>query len=150
MFSIDLHASCCVHRQARHSLAVVKACKPPGWSHARKAVDSRSAHAAPRKRRCRRTRTLSRAVRPADDSRDEPVDIDQLAKRLSQEAEKVRQQELDQPSTSVSGTDDLAASFAEAVRNTEDRAQAPAEYTSPFGFEVTHKQLTDQCMQCLS
>ena len=81
-------------------------------------------------------------MRSADDSRDEPVDIDQLAKRLSQEAEKVRQQELDQPSTSAAGTDDLAASFAEAVRNTEDRAQAPAEYTSPFGFEVTHKLQT--------
>lgn len=108
------------------------------WKPARlptpKRVDSSAAH---HKRRRQRTNTCNRAL--ADDSRDEPVDIDQLAKRLSQEAERVRQQDqqkLDEPSVTESG-DDFAASFAEAVRNTEDRAQTSAETSSPFGFEVS-------------
>lgn len=135
MTSLDSHAPCCLHQRTSPASGLVRALKQTR-SCTRKLVNASTPHPGHRKRRCRRAKLLSRAL--ADDARDEPVDIDQLAKRLSQEAERVRQQDLDwldQPSVSASG-DDFAASFAEAVRSTEDRGQATAESASPFGFEV--------------
>ena len=139
MTSLDSHAPCCLHQRTSPTLRLVRASKQPRSS-TRKLVDASIAHPGHRKRRCRTAKVFSRAL--ADESRDEPVDIDQLAKRLSQEAERVRQQDLDwldQPSASASG-DDFAASFAEAVRSTEDRGQGAAESASPFGFEVNCRE----------
>ena len=130
---LDGYAPTCLQRPGHNfELVAGKAAK----SQARSLAGTTLLRPAHRRRRCRRARAFNRAVRSADDADDEPVNIDQLAKRLGQEASaRVRQQ--DQASTSSASTDDLAAELDQFVRNKGDaNAQAPADNSSPFGFEV--------------
>lgn len=129
---VDGCAPICLQRSG-HSFATVARNAAP--SQARDFAGINLLRPVHRRRRCRRVRAFNRAVRSADQADDEPVNIDQLAKRLAQEASARRQQ--DQASTSSASTDDLAAELDEVVRSTEEaKAQATAEYSSPFGFEV--------------
>ena len=91
---------------------------------------------------CRRRRELClQALQSPGPSEDEPTDIDQLAKRLSQEAEKARQRESeDTVSEDITAGDDLAAELAQAAR--EAGAQRPVESSSPFGYEVSWPPLS--------
>lgn len=86
---------------------------------------------------CRRHRQLClQALQSPGPSEDEPLDIDQLAKQLSQEAEKTRQRESqDTVSEDTTEGGDLAAELAQAAR--EAGAQRPVESSSPFGYEVS-------------
>lgn len=86
---------------------------------------------------CRRRHQLRlQALQSPGPSGDEPLDIDQLAKRLSQEAEKTRQRESeDTVSEDTTEGGDLAAELAQAAR--EAGAQRPVESSSPFGYEVS-------------
>lgn len=76
------------------------------------------------------------ALDSPEGSADEPLDIDQLAKRLSQEAEKARQRQSEDTVSddSIEG-ESLAAELAQAAR--ESGAQRPVESGSPFGYEVS-------------
>lgn len=96
--------------------------------------------------RChRRFRTCRQALESSEGSGDEPVDIDQLAKRLSQEAEKVRQQQSqDNQTTEPTEGEDLAAELAQTMRDAG--AQRPAEVSSPFGYEVSSKIISFAAM----
>lgn len=86
---------------------------------------------------CRQRRQVClQALESPGPSGDEPVDIEQLAKRLSQEAEKARQRESDDTvSEDTAEGDVLAAELAQAAR--EAGAQRPIESSSPFGYEVS-------------
>lgn len=99
---------------------------------------------------CRRSRQLClQALQSPGPSGDEPLDIDQLAKRLSQEAEKTRQREReDTVSEDTTEGGDLAAELAQAAR--EAGAQRPVESSSPFGYEVSltkHGATVNHCGQ---
>jgi hypothetical protein len=99
--------------------------------------------------RChRRFQTCRQALESPEDSGDEPVDIDQLAKRLSQEAEKVRQQQSrDSQTTEPTEGEDLAAELAQTMRDAG--AQRPAEVSSPFGYEVSYS-MQQACQLCIN
>ena len=123
-------ALACCHRQL------------PKWQPARHAWNNR----LPRRRAhpavdtckgCRQRRQLClQALESPGPSGDEPVDIDQLARRLSQEAEKARQREsYDTVSEDTAEGGGLAAELAQAAR--EAGAQRPVESSSPFGYEVS-------------
>ncbi|KAL3141611.1 hypothetical protein ABBQ32_004852 [Trebouxia sp. C0010 RCD-2024] len=89
---------------------------------------------------CRQRRQLClQGLESPGPSGDEPVDIDQLARRLSQEAEKARQRESDDTvseDTAEGGV--LAAELAQAAR--EAGAQRPVESSSPFGYETAARE----------
>ena len=98
---------------------------------------------------CRRSpRVRTQAQQSPDIPGDEPLDIDQLAKRLGQEAEKARRRETDD-SVSEDSTEggDLAAELAQAAR--ESGAQRPVESGSPFGYEVSWPKWHPTCFVTL-
>lgn len=120
--------SCSSHRQVptRHAWNARQLC--------RSQRRCRQWGGAPCTRCHRRLQTCRQALESPDGSGDEPVDIDQLAKRLSQEAEKVRQQQSRDSQTNESTEgEDLAAELAQTMRDAG--AQRPAEASSPFGYE---------------
>ncbi len=128
---LDTCAPCSAHRQAPSCLPTRRAWNTRQFPQSQQRL--RRWGGAPCERR---SRTCRQALESPEGSGDEPVDIDQLAKRLSQEAEKVRQQQSQdsEPGSSNEG-EDLAAELAQTVRDTA--AQRPAEGSSPFGYEVS-------------
>ena len=133
--SIDTCVPCSSHRQVPSCLPTRRA-----WNTkllGRKQQYLRQWGGAPCRRCQRQSQTCRHALKPPEGSDDEPVDIDQLAKRLSQEADKIRQQESrDSDTSDPTESVDLAAELARTVRDTG--AQRPAEVSSPFGYEVSY------------
>ena len=134
----EVCASVCPHRQL---------CNTQPTRHAWNTRLLRQGHQRPQHatvdvcKGCRhRSRSAVRASESPEGPGDEPIDIDQLAKRLSQEAEKARQRESEDTMSedSIEGGS-LAAELAQAAR--ESGAQRPVESASPFGYEVSWPKL---------
>lgn len=130
----DVCASVCPHRQLSNTQPA---------RHAWNTRLLRQSHQRPQQaavdacKGCRRRfRGAVQALDSPEGSADEPLDIDQLAKRLSQEAEKARQRQSEDTVSddSIEG-ESLAAELAQAAR--ESGAQRPVESGSPFGYEVS-------------
>lgn len=142
---LDFRAPCSTHWPAPSGHPVRLA-----WNtrHLRQSQQRSQQWGGARCKRCHRSKTCRQALESPEGRDDEPVDIDQLAKRLSQEAEKVRQQQSRSTDAhEPTEGEDLAAELAQTVRDTEAQAQrsTPAESSSPFGYEVsccTHLSLS--------
>lgn len=99
--------------------------------------------------RAKRAKNLCRAT-VSEGNGDNPVDIDQLARLLSREADKLRRAEADAGNTFT--TDAFVEGVAENMQSVSENvlqgAQARAADTEgPFGYEVpkavTHKTASD-------
>lgn len=125
----------CAHLQGPSNLPNRRACSNARLLHRKQRTHKPFVDLS--QHRCSRRRsTCSRALQSSESPGDEPVDIDQLAKRLSQEAEKARREEAqnDDLPGSLEGAD-LAAELTQRVKDTS--GQSPAESSSPFGYEVS-------------